>query len=372
MPRRGDNIRHRKDGRWEARYPKGYCGDCSGGYGSVYGRTYKEAKEKREQAIRQRIPKKAPEREKIFADILYAWQDANKVRLKEASISRYQNLIDTHILPELGNLKISQLTTPLINRFLSRKISDGRIDGNGGLSPSYVRSITLVIGAAIDYGVIERLCEPLNSPITRPPIPKRELSVLSHENQTILEQELLVDMNEDKLMILITLYSGLRIGEVCALSWEDINTAARVITVRQTISRVWYSENGRKRSRLIAESPKTMSSMRQIPICSKLYSIKHLDAVCKFIFDVLADTAAAVGIALELSKDNALDFKLRVKMPLDCSHQLFYLVKTFYTKGANLHRKDYRIGGSKGIDCKKISACMAVDEDVVIFIFDVL
>lgn len=273
MPRRGDNIRKRKDGRWEARYTKNEYGGSSKKYGSVYGRSYQEAKEKRDMIVKQGQQQKTVAVGLLFRDVLEAWQDANRVRLKEASISRYQNLIETHILPELGNKRIAQINASTINRFLSNKLEKGRIDGEGGLSASYVRSISLVIGSAIRYGVSEKMCDPLLSPITKPSLPKKALNVLSAEQQKQLEQELLETMNEEKLLIYLTLYSGLRIGEACALRWEDISLESKLIYVRQTVSRVWCFEKGKKYSKLVAGLPKTESSQRCIPICSKLYAI---------------------------------------------------------------------------------------------------
>lgn len=272
MPRRGDNIRKRKDGRWEARYVKDDCIGSSQKYGSVYGRTYQEAKEKRKLILKQGQQPKAV-KALLFKDILTAWQDANRVRLKEASVSRYQNLIDAHILPELGAKQMDQLSSSTINRFLAAKLESGRLDRTGGLSASYVRSIALVINSAIRYGVAENLCVPLHSPITKPPLPKTELHILSVENQTLLEQELLDNINEEKLLIYLTLYTGIRIGEACALRWEDISLDSKLIYIRKTVSRIWCYEKGKKYSKLVVGPPKTGSSFRCIPICSRLYSV---------------------------------------------------------------------------------------------------
>ena len=272
MPRRGDNIRKRKDGRWEARYIKEDCVGAAKKYGSVYGRTYQEARERRDKVIKEG-PIHRPTHTTLFSDVLSAWQDANRVRLKDASVSRYQNLIDTHILPELGSVCVNQLTTSTINRFLVAKLECGRTDGCGGLSANYVRSISLVINSAIKFGAAEGLCSPLLSPITKPSLSKKELCILSTDDQNALESELLKNMQEDKLLIYITLYTGLRIGEACALRWEDVDLDAKVIYVRQTVSRSWVSEDGSKHSVLSVSPPKTKSSFRCIPICSKLYKI---------------------------------------------------------------------------------------------------
>ncbi len=272
MPRRGDNIRKRKDGRWEARYLRIDFDGQTKKYGSVYGKTYREAKEKRDRVIKQGIQKPIQEA-MVFRDLLEEWQDANRVRIKEVSVSRYQNLIDTHILPELGNKKISQINTAVINRFSISKLENGRLDGGGGLSATYVRSITQIIGAAIQYGVSEGVCEPLRSPIIKPTIARKKLIVMCESDQIVLEQELLKEMTEEKLLIYITLYTGLRIGEVCALRWEDIDLESKIIFIRQTVARIWYQENGKKASKLTASYPKTGTSVRSIPICSKLHNI---------------------------------------------------------------------------------------------------
>jgi len=273
MPRRGDNIRKRKDGRWEARYTRGEYMEDSKRYGSVYGRTYQEAKEKRDMVIAQGQKQMQTRGITLFRDILAAWQDANRIRLKEASISRYQNLIDTHILPNLGNKRMNQISVPAINQFLTEKLEHGRLDNAGGLSPSYVRSIALIISSAIAFGVGENMCRPMQSTITKPSIAKKELTVLSVENQMTLENELLEDINEAKLLIYITLYTGIRIGEACALRWEDIDLDSKILYVRRTVSRVWTIEDDKKRSKLVVGSPKTASSLRCIPICSKLHAV---------------------------------------------------------------------------------------------------
>jgi hypothetical protein len=190
MAKRGDNIRKRKDGRWEGRYKKGCAVDGCIIYGSVYGKTYKEVKEKMAAIISHPLQLATPKGQgKTFGEVLNLWMDNNRVRLKGGTINKYQNLIDTHIMPELGQTKINELSATRINTFLNEKISRGRVDGSGGLSASYVRSIMLVINAAIKYAVSEQLCSPLKTPICKPPADKTELSILSAEEQKKQAQE---------------------------------------------------------------------------------------------------------------------------------------------------------------------------------------
>lgn len=273
MPRRGDNIRKRKDGRWEARYSVFGDDPSSKQYKSVYGRTYQEAKGKRECLLHKLTESPSFNTQISFKDVLEAWQDTNRIRLKEASVSRYQNLIDTHIMPELGSYSMNQLSIAVLNKYIVEKLKKGRIDGKGGLSASYVRSIALIINAAIKYGATECLCPPLNAPLTKPSIPKNEVCILSKDSQKKLENVLLSDMNAEKLLIYITLYTGLRIGEALALRWEDVDWTNQILNVRHTVSRIWFVRDGKKCSMLVIGEPKTRSSIRIVPICSKLFSV---------------------------------------------------------------------------------------------------
>lgn len=274
MSRRGENIRKRKDGRWEARYKKAGWSQGKTVYGSVYGDTYREVKEKRQKLLQQQTQELAAKDGCIrFKELLQKWEDNNQIQLKAATVYRYRYLIHTHILPELGELPVEELTGTIINTFINNKFQQGRLDGKGGLSAAYVRSIALVIDAALRFGVSEGMCGSHDFSIKKPALPVKELSTLSRENQLKLEKSLLTDMNGTKLGIYISLYTGLRIGEVCALAWEDIDLKNGIIHVRHTIARVTNREGGKASTRLILDQPKTFSSLRTIPICSKLTKI---------------------------------------------------------------------------------------------------
>lgn len=275
MSKRGDNIHKRKDGRWEGRYKKGRKPNGTIQYGSVYGKSYREVKKKLSE-----FPSELPKinilknYERTFGEILTLWLQNNCIRLKGATINKYQNLIDTHIMPDLGKVKLSALTSDMINKFLIQKIQSGRLDHKGGLSSSYVKSIMLIINAAIKFAVEEQMCLPLKTPICKPVLVKRELSILSLEEQKRLENYLCVGLDCTKAGILISLHTGLRIGEVCALSWEDVDLQNRIIRVRHTVARVQNINIESSNSTcLIIDSPKTKASIRDIPISSSLLPI---------------------------------------------------------------------------------------------------
>ena len=273
MSKKGENIRKRKDGRWEGRYKRGRKENGELIYGSVYGKTYREVKEKMRVAMT--VPKdvKPPiaSAEMTFAILLRKWQESNEIRLKGGTKTRYENLINSHIIPELGELKLSEISATTINGFLTTKLMKGRLDGSGPLSPSYVRSISLVITSALNYAVAEGYMQAFKNKINKPTITKSELPILSLENQKVLEQHLKAELTPTSIGILISLYTGLRIGEICALCWNDINLNTRTIYVRHTVSRV-KSAGTDSKTELILDEPKTASSKRVVPIPSPLFN----------------------------------------------------------------------------------------------------
>ena len=174
-------------------------------------------------------------------------------------------------MPELGGLKLSQITATKVNSFLQRKLSNGRLDGTGGLSASYVGSIMIIVSSAISFAVAEQMCQPLKTPIYKPQPEKCELEILSFEEQLLIEQHIRDNLTPTNIGILISLYTGLRIGEICALSWDDIDLVNQVIHVRHTVARVKNDlKESRAKTRLIIDEPKTKASKRDIPIPSAI------------------------------------------------------------------------------------------------------
>ncbi len=276
MSKRGANIRKRKDGRWEGRYWKGRNPDGSILYGSVYGKSYREVKEKMITAAARCKVASAPASKGqplYFRELLELWMRNNQIRQKGGTIAKYQFIIDRHLRPDLGNVRIPELCAATINSYLNGKLEHGRIDHKGGLSASYVRTITVIIHSVLKFGVEEGLCSPLKSQIYKPALVRQDLPILSMEQQRALERHILANITPTHTGIMLSLHAGLRIGEVCALSWEDVDFEERVIHVRHTVARVQNSSGVGGKTRLILDTPKTKSSMRDIPISSALLPV---------------------------------------------------------------------------------------------------
>ncbi len=274
MPRRGDNIRKRNDGRWEGRYK---ITDKERGiykYKSVYAHSYREVKQKlSEIKADQSVDLLKPASTPTLGEVLAMWLDSGKIRLKKSTVRKYQFLINRHITPEIGAKCINEVSDGFLNEFIYDKLATGRLHGEGGLSTSYVSTIIIIIKSAILYAVDQKLCAPIAIRLVKPYAVKKNLSILNHQEQKKLEESLLTDMDVTKLGIYISLNTGLRIGEVCSLLWNDIDLNERIIHIRSTVCRVDAPKGSKQQTVLIVDTPKTKTSMRTIPISSKLYPV---------------------------------------------------------------------------------------------------
>ncbi len=272
MARRGDNIRKRKDGRWEGRYKIGKNKNGQTQYKSIYGLTYNEVKSKLKKITYDMEIKDVYSEEKhTFAYILQKWQNTNRIKHKSTTEDKYKRLIEQHIVPEIGYIYINDLSTEVINTFLEKKLSSGRLDRKGGLSPSYVRTLSIIIKSALQYAVEENYCAPFKHSIYKPQPQKKELKILSQSSQKEYINYLTTNMCNVNIGILLSLYAGLRIGEVCALQWKNIDINEQIIHIHSTVIRVKNSEsNDSQKTVLMIDRAKTEASVRNIPIASIL------------------------------------------------------------------------------------------------------
>jgi len=277
MSRRGENIHKRKDGRWEGRYIKNYDINGKAQYGSVYSKSYLEVKkklnEKKYETTKNILPSK--DRYTSLREVLYLWLDNNRVSLKEQTFSKYKRLIETHIVPVIGSVNIKSITSTYINKFLYEKTENGRLDGSGGLSPSYIKTLSFILNSSLKFAAQEGLCNFIAGSIITPPNKPRKLDVLSVNEQMILEHYIFNNLNEKNIGILLSLYAGLRIGEVCALKWSDINFDEKTIHIKDTVSRIATvtEEFTQTKTKLQINDAKTYSSNRIIPIPEILYNL---------------------------------------------------------------------------------------------------
>ena len=132
--------------------------------------------------------------------------------------------------------------------------------------------MSIILSSALNYAVISGLCDPLRGKISKPSVPKAKIIVLSKEDQYNLEKNISPSNSTTELGIIIALNTGLRIGELCALRWGDIDMTNNIIHVKHSVIRVAADspENSNKKTKLIIDTPKSEHSIRDIPITQKL------------------------------------------------------------------------------------------------------
>lgn len=266
MARHGDKIHKRKDGRWEGRYKTGNDDKGRTIYASVYGKSYAEAKEKLKIAENSKHNTQHTHTDILFSYTVEQWYNNQKIKFKKSTARKYKYLIEKHILPALGSTRIDSLNTSTINEFAEKKLENGSLDGKKGLSKSYVRTMMLIISSVMNFAAQEGWCNFAVSKIYKPTPEKRELPILNENEQAILERNLIQNLSSTSIGILITLQAGLRIGEICALTWDDFDFDNKILYVRSTVSRI-NNPNG-KGTILVIDSAKTEASIRTIPFTS--------------------------------------------------------------------------------------------------------
>ncbi|MCH5314371.1 MAG: site-specific integrase [Eubacterium sp.] len=263
MPRHGENIFKRKDNRWEGRYISNYDNNGKAIYKSVYAKTYRDTKKKLSLAKEQNVQLATTQNMRTFKELLYFWLEFNNAKNKKSTQNKYEYMIQKHIIPSLGGVAIHKINVALINKFIDEKLKQ--------FSKSYVRTMAIIIKSTIELGKKEQLITIAHLDITIPIAEKSELSILEPMEQKRLEVHLLSNMNCSNLGVYISLYAGLRLGEICALKWDDIDFTNRIIKVRSTVVRVKNSDNNG--THLEIGRPKTSSSNRDVPITDTLFSL---------------------------------------------------------------------------------------------------
>lgn len=207
MPRKGENIYKRKDGRWEGRYIRSYDSEHKAKYAYVYGKTYSEVKRKLTEQ-RGNVQKVQPTKNKssTYGELLDCWLHSMQLNTKESTQARYTHLIKTHIKPHLGAVQLSQLTTDAIEIFIEQQLTDGRLDNSGGLSPKTVTDILTIIKSTIEYARYKEL--PVICNLSKLSIKKKEkeMRVFTPSEQESLIGTLTNDMDHSKFGVLLSLY----------------------------------------------------------------------------------------------------------------------------------------------------------------------
>ncbi|MEO1769396.1 tyrosine-type recombinase/integrase [Candidatus Enterococcus ferrettii] len=259
--RRGENIYRRKDKRWEGRYPKGKKANGRTKYGSVYGKTLKEVREKLYplKLQYQLIQANHGEAAISFNEWGYLWLHEIQNNVKQSTYANYEHKLEHYVLNVLGDYSLNELDENSAETLL-KDLEKRR------LKPSTIHAVFRITKQCINLAIRKKMIK--ENPFTLiqlPKLVKNRNQALTKQEQKRLETAALSTKNGQGLPTLLALHAGLRIGEISALTWKDVDFENNLIHVHSTVQRIVGVFDGRKTG-LIYTSSKTASSTRLIPM----------------------------------------------------------------------------------------------------------
>ena len=243
-----ENIYLRRDGRYEGRLTDGKSRKIRYFYGKS-----REEVEKKIQNFKEN--QSYSEVGLTVKNLFWEWLEFSKLRLKESTIANYIGKAEAHILPAFGSICADKLDASLLNKFIAEKLKSG-------LSSNYVADIVILLKSVMKFAVNRYNIRNRIAEVVPPKRKRAEVNLLSKSQQIRLQKYLSANQNLTSLGIALSLFTGLRIGELCALKWSDIDLSKRTISVTKTIQRIRV-EGGTK---VMITEPKSNSSVREIPI----------------------------------------------------------------------------------------------------------
>jgi len=197
-------------------------------------------------------------KQKTISEITTLWQADKKQYIKKSSFSAYALLVENHILPSFGNHY--NINEAEVQAFVFRKLEQG-------LSQKTIKDILIVLKMILKFGAKNNWLEYKAFDIQYPTIRENQtVEILSRTHQKKIMHHIREHFTFRNLGVYLCLSTGMRIGEVCALTWEDIDTENGIINISKTIQRIYTIESGIRKTELILDTPKTKNSIREVPM----------------------------------------------------------------------------------------------------------
>jgi integrase len=224
--------------------------------------------------------------QKTIAEIVAIWKIDKKQYVKRSSFSAYMLLLENHLIPVFGGKYDIEETE--VQAFVHKKLEQG-------LSQKTVKDILIVLKMVLKFAVKNKWLEHRQLDIQFPTErAKQSIEVLSRNHQKKVMEHIQEHFTFRNIGVYICLCSGMRIGEICALTWDDIDTDNGIININRTIQRIYTIEGDIRKTEVILDTPKTKNSIREVPMTKEL--LKMLKPIKKIVnpsFFVLTNEAKA-------------------------------------------------------------------------------
>lgn len=208
----------------------------------------------------------------LFQDMAKEWFEFTVPHIKESTKVKYYNIWNTYISSRLGQIYVNQITDCLLQAFCNELLLSGGVNG-ARLSPKTTSDVLSVIRNILRFGINKGYgitCDGYSVSVKQP---AKKLRVLSLQEQNQLCEYLCQDLTLKNIGILLCLYTGIRIGEICALQWEDVSLSEKSVFIHQTMQRLQVHGNTEKKTKVIITAPKSVCSIRTIPLHENLIQV---------------------------------------------------------------------------------------------------
>lgn len=195
----------------------------------------------------------------IFKDLVQEWIALKKLSVKHSTFVKYENILALHILPFFKDYHINKIDSQSILLFFETKKKED-------LSNSLLHSIKSIFSSILAYGIENYKMKPISLKSIRIPTVHKLKQVLTFEDRNKIIAYAKTERNSLSIGMLLALYGGLRLGEICALEWKHIDFKNQVIYVEGTVTRLKCIENQKNKTEIIILAPKSSSSYREVPL----------------------------------------------------------------------------------------------------------
>lgn len=193
-----------------------------------------------------------------------------KTSSKQRTFERYQGIVTLHIVPYLGEYELSEISPLILQKFISELTLSGNKRTGKGLSPNFVKSVISVLQNSLKTAHILGLTsEYVADKIKRPKIVEKQVECFTLTEQKQIEQYITESKKPKLKGIILCLYTGLRIGELLALTWDDVD----FVKSRLSVTKTCHDGKADGQHCIIVDTPKTETSRRYIPLPKPLLAI---------------------------------------------------------------------------------------------------
>lgn len=191
-----------------------------------------------------------------------------KVSVKKRTYDRYKQIVDNHLITDLGEKEMSEISLLDLQRYVTKLLTNGNIKTGAGLSNNSVNGIINIIQGSLEAAYdVKLITEYTANRIKRPKAMDVEVECFCVAEQKKIEKEVLLNLNTKNIGYILCLYTGLRIGELLALTWQDVDMIKKELHITKT---TYDGKDQQGKHCRVISTPKTLSSKRIIPLPDKI------------------------------------------------------------------------------------------------------